>query len=249
MTVGSGILALLVLGGAALLLFALVGVRRLVDLVPMSAERREVIVRAAPAVGAALVIFYAVFAAGLLIGDTPGVARIATAVVALLVIVAGWPAIRDVASGVVLKTGRACRVGDYVRIDGIKGRIQRLGLRTLTLETSTGDQALVPYPHVARETLFREPAQEHAAHHVFRVEVPRGTTLSVLKDRVRIAAIHVHWHSVARDPQMSLVGDRTLEVTVFPIHPDRGPDIETAVRSALGSEQPATRIEVVEKPS
>lgn len=249
MTIGAGIVALFVLGGAAALVFVLAAARRLLDLVPMSAERRDFVTRAAPALGAVIVLLYAVFAAGVLIGDAPGVGRIATAAVILLVIAAAWPALRDVASGVVLRSGRACRIGDYVRIGGIHGRIQSLGLRTLTLDTSNGDEAIVPYTRVVRETLFREPAQEHAAHHVFQLDVPAGSTLSLLKERVRIAALHSHWHSVARDPQMSLVGDRMIEVTVFPIHPDRGPDIESAVLRALGRERPAARIEIVDKPS
>ena len=238
MSLGTGIAALVVIGGGVLLLLVLAGARRAIDFVPMTAERRELAARAGPAVGAVLVLLYAAVGLGALLGDRPGPGSFAVAGLVLLVIAVAWPALRDVASGVVLKTGRACRVGDYVRVDGIKGRVQKLGLRALTLETSEGHEALVPYSRVVRDTLYREPAREHVAHHVFRVEAVSSEALRELKERVRVAALHVHWHSVVRDPQMTVLDGRALEVTVFPIHPDRGPDIEGAVRAALAPPEP-----------
>ena len=233
MSFGTGIAALFVIGGGVLLLLVLAGVRRAIDFIPMSTERRELVARAAPAAGAVLVLLYAAVGLGVLLGDRPEPGSFAVAGLVLLVIAVAWPALRDIASGVVLKTGRACRVGDYVRVDGIEGRVQRLGLRAVTLETSEGHEALVPYARVVRQTLYREPAREHVAHHVFRMEASGNEPLRELKERVRVAALHVHWHSVVREPQTTVVDGRTLEVTVFPIHPDRGADIEAAVRAAL----------------
>jgi small-conductance mechanosensitive channel len=227
---------LLVLGGAAVLALVLAAARRGLDLIPMTSERRDLVARAAPVAGAVIVVLYALFASGALLGERPGAGAIAAAVVLLLVVGAAWPALRDVTSGVVVKTGRACRVGDYVRLEGIQGRVQRLGIRTLTIQTNDGDEAVVPYSRLARDTLFRAPATDQAAHHVFRIAVPEGLPLHEAKEAVRIAALHVHWHSAVREPQATVVSDGRLEVTVFPIHPDRGPEIEAAVRARLGTD-------------
>ncbi len=233
MTLWGSITALLVVAGGALLVVALIGLQRLVGLVPMSQERREIVSRASPVLGAVVFLVYALFGLGLLFGGEPDAGAIAASVVLLLVVAAAWPALRDVASGVALKTGRACRVGDYVRVGGVQGRVRRLGLRTVTIETSDGDEAVVPYTRVVRDTLVRAPAQEHAVHHVFRMSLPDDRRLPEVKDAIRVAALHVHWHSVVRDPQTSALGDGLIEVTVFPIHPDRGPDVEAAVRAAV----------------
>lgn len=238
MTVGGGIAALLVVAGGALLLLALLGARRLIELLPMAQERRDLVGRASPILGVVLFLLYALFGVGLLLGEKPDASAVAASVLLLLVIAAAWPALRDVASGVALKTGRVCRIGDYVRVDGIQGRVQRLGLRTLTIETSDGDEAVVPYGRVVRETLFRAPAREHAAHHVFRVRLLEGRSLREAKEAIRVTALHVHWHSVVRDPQTAVVGEGVVEVTVFPIHPDRGPDVEAAVRAVVEAPPP-----------
>ena len=57
-----------------------------------------------------------------------------------------------------------------------------------------------------------------------------------LKARVRRSAMLVHWSAISRPPEV-ILGDGHLEVTVYAIDPDRGPDIEAAVRRDLRNRQ------------
>lgn len=224
---------LLVLIGAAVALYAAYRiVEGLIDALPMRRDRRELIDRGKPVVAAALAVVWGVVVAGWILRHDPGAGQYAVILVVAVGIGVSWRMLRDVIEGVYFRSTRSFVEGDQVQVGEVRGRVQRLGPRSITIETPDGKLALVPYSRIASDTVFRAPAAERTSFHVFRVPLPAGTTLPEAKQRVREAALLCHWSSVAQPPQCIATGDGELEITVFALDSDRASEIERAVRDA-----------------
>lgn len=219
-------------------------VRGAIEIAPIARSRRDAARRALPVLSGLAALVFALLAVRRLLSDQPVVAAVAMVLVVAGFVVASWPALRDVAAGVFLKAGQICREGDHVRIGDVHGRVARLGLRVMVLETSDGEEAIIPFARVTRDRLLRTPAVEGVTPHVFRLPLPRGASMGELKATIRRSALLVHWSAVSREPEITVDGDH-LEVTVYAIDPDRGTDIEVAVRRGVGGdvllETPASR--------
>lgn len=226
-------LALLLVAG--LILFAaLQGLRYLLDFVPMSRARRDTLSRATPVVGAVVGLLYVLFAARTVLRNYPDYVPLVMTLIVAGSIVVSWFALRDFIAGVVLKAGRVCKVGDHVQVNGVQGRIAQMGARVLTIETSDGDEAIIPYSSVARSSLLRTPVLDSVALHVFKLTLPEGLSVIEAKSRIRQAALQSHWSSLVREPKITKTAEDAFEVTVFSLDADHGPHVERAVRDGLG---------------
>lgn len=145
---------------------------------------------------------------------------------------------RDLLAGVALKAGRVCQVGDRVRIEGIEGRVARMGYRVLVLETTRGDEVVLPYGRVAREAVVRTRTADGVASHEFTLQLPPQLSTAEARERIRRAALLCHWAAVAREPEVAQTGDAELAVTVFSLDPEHATEIERAVRATLAPAAP-----------
>jgi len=225
---------LFLLAGAGALAVMLLVARNAVEVVRISKDNRETARRAMPVVSILAAMAYGLYAARTLFAGAPQTATAAMVLVLVAFVVASWASLRDVVSGVVLKAGRVCRVGDHVRLDELQGRINHMGLRVLVLETTDGEEAIIPYTRMARGRLLRSPATEGVSPHVFRMPIPEAGSTSSVKADIRRRALLVHWSAASREPEVTVDG-KELEITVYCIDPDRGPDIEAAVRQELAA--------------
>jgi hypothetical protein len=241
MTNGSGNLLgmiLLVVGGVVLIAVLMV-VGSALDLAPMSKVRRSQVARFRPLLGLILVVIYVLWAVRKLWGDYPYSVPILGTMVLGVVVAASWFAIRDFIAGVILKAGRACQVGDYVRIGNIHGRIEKMGFRVLSIETSQGDEAILPYSKITRDSLLRTPVIAGAHLHVFQLKPPEKISMTEFKTTIRQCAMLSHWSSVVREPEVAVIDDQNCEVTVFLLDVDHVMDVEAAVRKAVSAWRPS----------
>ena len=209
----------------ALLLVAVVrGLRLALRLAPMSAARRRAMLQAYPMVELMVGVVFAFAAVRELFDGWPE-AVAALGIVFGLLFLARF-ALMDVLTGVLLRTGGTVARGDRVQLQGLQGRVTRLGPRVLAIETRGGDEALIPYSLLARQSVIRTPLVEGAHRYTFRLD----GELASDPERVRRLALLCHWSAVARRPVVELGADGGCEVTVFAVAEDRGPDIEAFVR-------------------
>ncbi|MCA9621325.1 MAG: mechanosensitive ion channel [Myxococcales bacterium] len=231
----------LVLVGGALLAAALYALRAVIDILPLARATQNELRRAFPASAALLALVYLLIAVSYLFQEQPIVAAVAVVLVLAAFVAASWSSLHDLASGVVLKAGEVLRVGDHVTLDELQGRVTRMGLLALVLETNDGEEALIPYRRVGKERILRSPTVEGPLPHVFRVAVENGTTLAELKAAIRLHAMLAHFAAVSRAPEFVVADDGELEVTIYTIDPDRGPEVEALIRAALPHDKtPAT---------
>jgi small-conductance mechanosensitive channel len=228
---GLGLLVLLVGGIVLVGILSLAGYA--LRLVPMTRSRREWVGRFAPIIAALAGFLYVLFFARQAFRESPESLPFVMALVLSGCGAASWFAIRDYLAGVFLKAGRVLQVGDHVQIGDVKGRVGRLGYRVASLETGQGDEAIVPFSRIARESILRTPVLEGMALHVFRLESPAGVDVAEVRRAIRHGALLCHWSSIVREPEIESLEGGQVEVTVFSIDRDRVSDVESAVRESL----------------
>jgi len=232
----SALVLLGLLAGGVLLLLAAAMLGYLVRLLPISRARRELWARAGPLVAAVVCFAYLLYAVGKVFRPYPAAVPFALVLLLFGFGAAAWFAIKDILAGVTIKAGRICRVGDHVQVGGVAGQVERMGLRVLSIRTTRGDEAIIPYSRIARDSLLRTPVIPGVALHVFRLEVPVEASLQEIKRVAVSSALLSHWSSVVREPELARVDASHCEVTVFALDADHGSEVERQVRQAL-SEQ------------
>jgi small-conductance mechanosensitive channel len=218
-------------GGALYVLLRVLGWALAV--LPVSQKTLELAERAWPVVASLGIVAYVLFAVSVLLDRAPGLGSLTGAVVLGVLVALSWGVLRDAVAGVYLRAGRACSVGDFVRIDDVEGRVERLGWRAIVVITPSDNEAIVPYSRAVRTAILRTKERAATYPHAFQVPVPKDRRVSSAKEEIRRAALLSHWSSVVREPLVELGDEQTLAVTVFALDPERAYEIEAAVRRAL----------------
>jgi len=221
----------------AILLFGLFRlIRYFLRVMPLTKARRSTFLRLLPTVEILVGLLYILSAIPLVFKDHPDYSPIVLTIILGGVVWVSWFAIRDFMAGVFLKAGKVCRIGDHVRLDGIEGRVKQMGFRVIEVVSSTGDEIVVPYSRISKQSISRLPKVDGLARHSFRLELPSTLPPLQAKQRVWGAALNDHWASLKRDPQVDISSDGSLDVTVYALTPDHGPLIEQSIREQVYSE-------------
>lgn len=230
---GAGLNLLWLLLVGLLLVAFLAALRGALALVPLNRKRHNLVEGAIPLIASLTGFAYLLYSLRLLFGDQPQYLPLVLGLATVMVIGASWFAVRDLISGVLLKSGRVCKVGDRIRIADVDGVIQHMGLRLMAIESESGGVALVPYSKIASESVIRAPSRGSVLPHVFQVKVPPSITMSQARSALRMAISQCHWASLVREPELTVLSEKTYEVTVFSIAVERSAEIEAAARASL----------------
>ncbi len=223
--------------GAVLLAWSVRLVGAGVRLLPMSRTTEARVSAWLPLGGALAMLLYIGFVLQWLLQDEQ--ARWLVPLVLLGIVVgSAWGALRDVADGLLLRSGGAFRVGDRVEVEltrsRVEGRIAEIGWRLLMVETSDGTVALVPYSKLTRSVVHRSTRVEHAHLHTFRIELPDVVPVPELKRAIRRALLLSPWCLHRRDPEVRAIGNE-LEVVVGLVDADHAVEAEEITRHAVAT--------------
>lgn len=218
--------------GAIVLVLALQLLAFLVRVVPAPAQVRDGLQRIAPILGLTVLLAYIASGVAVLLAREPEFAAVLVSLVGLLVVFA-WAPLYDLINGVAFRFSRLCRIDDHVRVGDVQGRVLDIGMRALIVQTPEGDEAVVPYGKIGRNTLRRTQSVSGAHVHAFTIDQPEGTDFVSLKRQVVRAAMRSHWASVVHEPKVERRDGITVEVSVYAFDADHAPVVEAAVRTAL----------------
>lgn len=227
---GLGYRLLVYVIGGAVLLGVLKGAGLALDILPVSRSRRLALRRAAPLLGAVLVVGYCLLVVRSLFGEQPGMLPVALAMILGGFVAASWGPLKDVVAGVFLKAGRICNIGDVVQVADVNGRVTEMGHRALTVETSSGEHVVVPYGMVASGAVFKVPDLSGAQAHVFELTLAPELEVPDAVRRLQGTAMLHHWSSIVKVPEVKLLRGRTCRVTLYPLALDYAPAIEEQLR-------------------
>lgn len=208
------------------------GLRRLLEQLRLSQVRRETLRRLLPLVEIIVGLLYVLISVPVILDHNPHTTPIVTAAILLGGVAVLWFAIRDFVHGVILKSSDICRVGDQIQFGDIGGRLTRLDFRVLAIETARGEEILVPYSQVSRQSVVRIPVPDGEHRHGFAVYAGSQDSPSTVRDRLFEAAWAHHWSAISRPPLIATREDGGFDVTVFSLDALHAPEIEAAVRDA-----------------
>ncbi len=241
-----GDLTMWVLGGLALfwLLRLLV---LLLQMSPTAPRIKSAALRFAPVVEVVVLVAYVASALVELLAEEPEFAWILIALVVVLTLLS-WSALYDLALGVAFRVARICQVGDLVQVENIDGRVLEVGVRALVVQTRDGDEAVVPYGRIGRQTLRRTQSVSGAYVHSFVLDQPANEDFATLKRRVVEATMRCHWASAVHEAKVERRAGGMVEVSVFALDADHAPIVETEVRDALTLRAMIKAEQAVEQP-
>ena len=219
--------------GVVVLLVVLRMAAWLVAVVPMRQARRTALRRIGPVVAGLTGVAYALVAVRFVFRGTTLLASLAGIVVLALVLGLSWFALRDLVAGMFWKAGRTCQLGDIVQVEGVTGRVTRLGFRVLGIETEQGDRVFVPYSKLQSQALVVSREQYGENRHVFEVTIPSERSAGEVERTVLRAAMLCHGTSLARRPRVRQVARDRLEVTVFAVWSEPVADLPFRIGKAL----------------
>lgn len=223
--------------GAVALVTALRVIAFLFRVLPAPARVRKGLQRFAPILGLTVLVAYVASGLAWLLTRDTEFAAVLLSLVAVLVVFA-WAPLYDLIGGVAFRFGQWCSEGDMVRVGEVEGRVVSIGMRSLVIQTRQGDEAVVPYCKITRETLRRTQSVSGAHVHAFVIDAPKDKDFSALKQDIIQAALRCHWASVVHPSKVERREGSTLEVSVYALDADHAPEVEAAVRQFM-SEQAA----------
>ncbi|MBU0489757.1 MAG: mechanosensitive ion channel family protein [Bacteroidetes bacterium] len=152
----------------------------------------------------------------------------------ILIFIVSWFALRDIIAGVIFKTGRSFRINQQISVGGFGGKIMALHLRTIELETETGEIVSLPYSRVLGQVIVKSHPAERILSHSFRIHLVRSKPLLESIEEIRRDILNMPWVSVKKTPRIRAVEETesefVLEISVFSIEADYFFRIEKAIR-------------------
>ena len=124
----------------------------------------------------------------------------------------------DLISGIIILTGNSVRVGDVVKVDNsIIGRLQKIGLRTSTLQTRDNNSMIIPNSHLVVETFANWSHNSPITRFDVDVGVAYGSNVKLV-EKLMLQAAEEH-QRVLDTPKPRVMfrnfGDSSLDFTLY----------------------------------
>jgi potassium-dependent mechanosensitive channel len=124
---------------------------------------------------------------------------------------------------------RPLRVGDVIEVDGIRGMVTTIGLRSSTIRDVNGVETLIPNSNLLEKNLTNWTYSSYRKRYLIRVAVASGSDARRVKDMLgELAGRH---EQVLKEPEpYVLLEDLGEHALVFTVHYwiEIGPSIDPA---------------------
>ncbi|MBL4688306.1 MAG: mechanosensitive ion channel [Nannocystaceae bacterium] len=222
--------------GALAVIAGLKGIGSMLRYVWLPDPVREGIERGGPVLGVVAVLAYLAFGFLVIFEREEHFAWVILGLTLLFVAFA-WSPVYDLISGVAFRASRVCCIGDQIRVGDVEGQVVRVGTRVLVVRTRSGDEAVLYYGKIVRDALRRTQSLTGAHVHSFSVHAPTADHLADFRRLVTHATLRCPWSSVLHPPRFEPAGEGQLEISVYALHRDYAPLVESAVRNAIAAKR------------
>lgn len=141
--------------------------------------------------------------------------------------------LKNVISGLLLLMERPLRVGDVIEVDGIRGMVTTIGLRSSTIRDVNGVETLIPNSNLLERNLTNWTYSSFRKRYSIRIAVATGSDARRVKEMLRdLAGQH---GQILKEPEpYVLFEDFSEHALVFALHYwiDIGPSIDPATVSS-----------------
>ncbi|MBU2444173.1 MAG: mechanosensitive ion channel [Bacteroidetes bacterium] len=126
--------------------------------------------------------------------------------IVVLFVIFVWLAGRDILAGIILKFENSLELGNLITSDNTSGKIKKLGLRTVQLETETGELFTVPYTKISSEKVSIRRKENRYKYFEGEITVegriPPAEISEILLKKLMLS----HYASVKTKPSVNFLG-------------------------------------------
>ena len=124
---------------------------------------------------------------------------------------------KNLMSGLMLLAERPFRITDYIEVDGVRGRVTSIGIRSSTIRDVTGIETLVPNSTFVEKNVTNWTYSSHQVRYSITVGVAYGSDIAVVKEQLLQAARSNH--DVLKDPDpLVMLDDFGADALVFGLY-------------------------------
>lgn len=125
--------------------------------------------------------------------------------------------LKNVISGLLLLMERPLRVGDVIEVDGIRGMVTTIGLRSSTIRDMNGVETLIPNSNLLEKNLTNWTYSSFRKRYSLRIAVATGSDARQVKEKLRdLAGEH---GQILKEPEpYVLMEDFSEQALVFVLH-------------------------------
>ena len=124
--------------------------------------------------------------------------------------------LKDIIAGVFFKLSGQFSKDDVLKSGEFSGKIRKLGLHSIELETESRKSVFIPYSKIIENINVRLDTPEKQSAYTFRIDVPKVANENALTGEIKNSLISLPWVSVKVMPSVKLIS-RTASHLTFEI--------------------------------
>ena len=137
----------------------------------------------------------------------PLMSRAFVAILFCLLIGLSWSLIRDIFSGILIRTEGLFTINSHIKSHGVEGLVRKLGYRALEIETERGETVRIPYSIIDKEITIRSYPIESIKSHTFEIVVNKSNEFLDYKEKIKKALLNNHYTSLRKNPVVKVKAD------------------------------------------
>ena len=111
-----------------------------------------------------------------------------------------WFLLRDVLAGIIFKLQHNLKPQQAIRVSEHAGRLLRLGVTTITIESHAGEHLKIPYTKLINQTVGHNESSHVVEPFDFTLEVPKSSSKDQWLRTLRCEVLLLPWASARRKP-------------------------------------------------
>ncbi len=129
--------------------------------------------------------------------------------------------LKETIAGFIFRGSNHLQINETVNIDNYSGRIVRMRINNVELETDNGERIFIPYSSFFSTIHRKKHQSDILSNYCFRLQTNKDVSFSEKTAQIRTAIIHLPWTSVKHTPRIKLIEEKTdtylFEITVYSI--------------------------------
>ena len=120
----------------------------------------------------------------------------------ILCLAIGWYLLRDLVSGMILKSENAFDTGQYLKAGTSEGIIRKVGYLSVDLETTEGENIKLPYSKLINQILIRPQTKSSHKFALIKLEITSEMPHPEIKQLLLKAINSTPWVVYSREPEI-----------------------------------------------
>ncbi|MDD3875535.1 MAG: mechanosensitive ion channel [Bacteroidales bacterium] len=160
--------------------------------------------------------------------------------IAILVVLffISWFFLRDFLAGIFIKSENQLDINKSINLPVIKGKINKIGYRSIEIKTENGELTKIPYSKLANDIItFPNEGKEYCVKHIIELTLKNDRPYTDYLQMLRMYVLNIPWTHISKDPVISLEGtsidEYTFKVEFYALNKDQAQRAEIILRNHL----------------